>query len=1088
MGSFSPSRAYGIFLLSISFLIVSPNIGFAQQPLPPGDINEDAVTNHSDFFQYLLEFDPTGRQFSPNADTDGDDCIDHGDISWAILGRHMKRHGNPHPDGPTGSISGIVREDVGLLAVVIPIPDAEVWVHASHGFRMSTRTNENGEFTFPRVPVGEVKVTAQKPDFHKARAEVEVASGEESFLVLELAPKRHDLADLMGFVYGSTGPETDGFTPISGASVRIRPRGEGHELIDPQPSHTPGQENRSQLTFTNENGRYELHDLPPGSYLVIVMASGFQSEERHIVIPGFGGEFFEDFYLQLRDQHIGRVEGVVRSADARIAAPTYPPLPGARVQLEPLGGHSVLDPNLSTSPGEPPHRPSFEVITDASGHYLIEGVPPGRYRAKASAPEHQSVRFEIEVEAGQTTVQDFELPRILSEKGSVAGMVSGITPTSPDLIPIEDALVTLIPQPDILKDDNEQSPDLTHAFKVRSATTDADGKYVIRGVPEGDYLVIAAARGWGQTTGAATVIANATAQVDLVITYQPPPQPASLSGRVFGLGPVIDGQPQDPFPLAGAKLKAIPADPNLPWDDIAPPGEDDKHERPGNRPRHFETRTDDGGFYEFPRLPAGSYVIVAMKDGYIPGEQPVDLPPGTSGIADFVLASVPSGAGMVLGTVFTELEMGGGFAPVSGASVHLIGGLIPSDDEPGEDKDHSNSLPPILVFETVTNGEGYFELSSVPPGLYVIEVHADGFQVFRQIVVVEPGGQVILQIELFVEQSPPGGTLVGRVFQGNGPEGAGMPLPISGALVIALPLCPIDPLLLFPAIQPDLALPDLPCEVYATFTGPRGGYDFRNLPVGPVALVVLADGFLPAVQRAVIEAGQVTTIDFFLRGFGPGPGPDPEADLSGVVTGHSDDPTFAPVYLRNAEVKLERISQSDDKTENEYRTRTDDMGRYRFEELRSGLYEIRVKADGYQTLEDRIEIPRGVPVVRDFVLYPVSPEGSAKLEGTVWREEDDDKDENDRRPLEGAIVRLIPEDIAIPAIFPPPSVGLDRITNEHGQYRFEGLPPKGYQAVVMKDGYETESSFIQLRRGDRKEKNWTLEALPEFAISPGSGF
>jgi protocatechuate 3,4-dioxygenase beta subunit len=1067
-----------------------PGPAWAVEQITPGDVNQDSITNWQDFFELLHAFDPSGHSLEPEADCNEDQRVDHRDVNLAILGRLLGRHGIPLPlPEETGVVTGVVLEDTGDAAVVIPIEGARVWVGTSHGFRLLAETGPDGAFRFEGVPAGPARLTAEHPDYHKRHEPVEVTAGQETQVTLLLPRRNHDLTDLSGFVWSAAHNDLAVMTPIEGAAVRVLPISGGEVVGDFNPEHNPGHEDPHQVAFTDDHGHYVIHDLPPGEYRVLVHARGYAPEERGIHIPEGEDEHFEDFVLAPAPNPFGQAAGTVFHYDPRLMLPSNPPLPGAHVVLEPVW-EDLPVPNLQKidgdDPGHPYPFPVYHAVTDASGHYLIDGVLPGKYHARAWARDHRPATAELQVATGQTTLQDFTLEWILTEKGAVAGTVSGVTPGHVEPIPLEDAVVHLLPKGPSPEDLTFPVYDLVSAARVRSTTTDSEGKYLFEAVPEGMYLVVAWARGWGQATGAAEVIGGETEVVDLLIVHHPPPPPASLSGHVFSASGT---DPSAPAPLPGAHVLAFPVRPEMPG---PMPLKHENGDPPDPRP--FETVTDDNGYYEFPMLPPGPCKVIVLAEGHQPGEGFVVLPSGGAEILDFVLEPLPSGPGMVMGAVFTTGEDGSTW-PIAGAQVRLAGANLPATLFPPPDKFEDPGHPPVLVFETVTNEDGYFEFAPVPPGFYLLQVRAEGFRPEHLPVALEPGGQVTVNVELFANQDPgEGGVLTGHVYQDN-PAGLNVLEPIAEALLIAVPLGDFEiPIGQIP--MPDLKnegpggggmLPDSP---FVTQTNPDGEYRFESLPSGKVAIVVIAEGFLPAFELAEILAGDTTIVDFFLRPMGGGGGHG--SSLSGVVTGHSDNPTFQPIFIEGAEVKLHPVDPAGnqpvfpDPNHDWLVTHTGADGRYEFPDLNPGLYQMRVVADGYQPAELMVGVPPETHATQDVELQPVG-QGTARLFGHVaepMHANDPMKPvPGELMPVPGATVRLIPDDLVIIQTFPPPDVGIVRMTDESGFYNFEGIPAGGYGAVVYKEGYGPVMEHVQLDPNANQQKDWVI--LP-LSNAPGS--
>jgi len=135
---------------------------------------------------------PRGRQAaSPAEDLNQDFEIDQNDLYLAILGRLHGENGLPPIDlDQTGVLEGQVLEDVGDAAVVIPVPEAEVFILASTGHRFRIRTNERGTFRADGIPAGPVSVRVKHPNYHPGYARAEVRVDEPEEVTIHLMPRR----------------------------------------------------------------------------------------------------------------------------------------------------------------------------------------------------------------------------------------------------------------------------------------------------------------------------------------------------------------------------------------------------------------------------------------------------------------------------------------------------------------------------------------------------------------------------------------------------------------------------------------------------------------------------------------------------------------------------------------------------------------------------------------------------------------------------------------------------------------------------------------------------------------------------------
>jgi hypothetical protein len=139
-----------------------------------------------------------------------------------------------------GSVRGIVHDPQHR-----PIQAAAVTLKATTSdLSMTATTNENGEFLFQAVPIGEYSVTAVAPGFSQVQQTVEVQSGTEPVVHLALSvASAHETVNVSGT------PEvipTDSATPTTVVSRQ-------------DIAHTPGADRSSSMAM--------ITDYVPGSYV-----------------------------------------------------------------------------------------------------------------------------------------------------------------------------------------------------------------------------------------------------------------------------------------------------------------------------------------------------------------------------------------------------------------------------------------------------------------------------------------------------------------------------------------------------------------------------------------------------------------------------------------------------------------------------------------------------------------------------------------------------------------------------------------------------------------------------------------------------
>jgi thermitase len=134
-------------------------------------------------------------------------------------------------------------------------------------------------------------------------------------------------------------------------------------------------------------------------------------------------------------------------------------------------------------------------LTDATGTYTIDDVPPGSYQVVASKEGYKTSSLTIDVLSGTTAVANFSLSQII-----VPGSITGSVTDAKDGSPIVGAVVS---------------------DGTRTATTDASGKYTIADVPPGSYEVTASKEGYQSSTSSVTVVSGASSVMHFFLNQNP---------------------------------------------------------------------------------------------------------------------------------------------------------------------------------------------------------------------------------------------------------------------------------------------------------------------------------------------------------------------------------------------------------------------------------------------------------------------------------------------------------------------------------------------------------------------------------------
>ena len=276
-----------------------------------------------------------------------------------------------------------------------PVADAvvravyEVDNRAAHGADLhptaETATEPDGRFVLRQLDRGEYTLVASAPG-HATGRETGVASG-ASDVVLELGQE----ARIEGIVIDEDGAALPAFTVVAQVPIGALERRTA----------------AVQSVFDSE-GRFAIEGLEAGSYLVRVFAHGrAPSAETTLTAPSASPA---RFVLSGG----GVIEGVVTSAGGG-------PIENARVTLEGGAGEGASAVPVTAT-----------TVTDARGHYTLEGIPPGPQAIFTAAGEHHArVISGLVVESGETLRVDVELtptepgesPRV--ELAGIGAVLSG---------------------------------------------------------------------------------------------------------------------------------------------------------------------------------------------------------------------------------------------------------------------------------------------------------------------------------------------------------------------------------------------------------------------------------------------------------------------------------------------------------------------------------------------------------------------------------------------------------------------------------------------------------------------------------------
>lgn len=265
----------------------------------------------------------------------------------------------------------------------MPLPAAHVRlaVATDDPNALDVMTGLDGSYFCVNVPPGEYQLTAAAPGFNPAGVPIQVSPNALIMHEFVLSPGQAEPGSIRGHV---ARPEQGQPQPLPGALVR---------------AWRDGQPVREVLS--NEQGFYELPDLPPGPYVVRASHEGFVPQEAPANV-GPGEAVVRDFVLPpVPPGDAGTFDG--RVLGARAGGQTIP-LPHALVRV--------------FTPAEEIRR----TWTNPLGLFVMPNVLVGHYSASAEAPGWQREQVEIDIVANQTTHHEFVLRRPQAEAAAPAAV------------------------------------------------------------------------------------------------------------------------------------------------------------------------------------------------------------------------------------------------------------------------------------------------------------------------------------------------------------------------------------------------------------------------------------------------------------------------------------------------------------------------------------------------------------------------------------------------------------------------------------------------------------------------------------------
>ena len=140
-----------------------------------------------------------------------------------------------------------------------------------------------------------------------------------------------------------------------------------------------------RITGTDEKGRYLFRDLPPGLYDVQIAADGYRPETKGEIEVRPPFQNIVDFRLTPED---APPPGAPTAAGSTLRAAPRDGIPTVSVRgdLADQDKRPVVEVSVTLISHE--GYGIYQTFSEQDGRFLVEGVPPGIYRAVIASPGH----------------------------------------------------------------------------------------------------------------------------------------------------------------------------------------------------------------------------------------------------------------------------------------------------------------------------------------------------------------------------------------------------------------------------------------------------------------------------------------------------------------------------------------------------------------------------------------------------------------------------------------------------------------------------------------------------------------------------
>jgi RNA polymerase sigma factor (sigma-70 family) len=911
------------------------------------------------------------------------------------------------------------------------------------------RSGDDGAYAFRGLAEGDHRIVASHPEFLASVGSLAaIVPGAAAVADIELAPA----LSIAGKVLDESG------APVPAAAVRSEPS---------RVSAVQGTEKISRLVAAWEEGRilvegaavetgpdgsFRIPSLEPDLHDVFAVVSG-RLEARAWSVPAGSG----DIVLTL--ERGAAVAG-------RVLDPAMSPVAAAEVILsraKPAEVHRIFDQRRAEVDlhGTGTRRASIDG-KEAGGRFRIEGVEDGAYTLIVKTASFPLLVRDVEVAGNDADLGDL----VLEEPRAISGTVY-----APGRRPLEGARVWVPRLERSATPTNWLS--LEPAEALAETKSGAGGRFTLSGIPGGTFEVRASAEGFADA--AAAGIAASSSKVELLLA----------AGSILA-GKVVDDEAGSPVEGARVKVgfretKEAVSDgqgrftiPGIPpsalhegrgWINVSHP-DFGQHSREvvvlGRDERSpIEVRLSRGGriagrvlgpekepvrgarvWFDVTGLPedalgynpARGLSAFSAEDGSFTIPAPGQLRGMIGDIQLFAVAShaaySPARAGPIAfprtGDRWQDIEIvlsrgiviEGKVTDTSGRPVP--GARVTARAPAAAGVDPTSPEAAGSTRSAFSGHDGSYRIRGAPPETF--EVRARAIRHAAATVPVSPDGEEgATRVDIVLD---PGASIEGRVVDSTG-------APVPGAEVEAFPEGELPGEEIDDTSEFSGRMARWSAIGFASArSGPDGGFRLEHLPGAPFTLLARAAGFEPEIAAGARPGG--AAVDVVLGRY--------SAIRGAVLAADSREPvTWFQVNVvnkakRDALVKSTNIHQRQLGTEGELRF-TDPAGRFFYDGLRPGDYEVTVGAPGFlpRRLDAEVRASEELPL-------EVLLERGARVEGVVI-------DAETGAPVAGATIHAWRQDRQPDAWMDMSEMyfrGAETTSREDGSFVKEGLADGKY--------------------------------------------